>query len=263
MKLTYLAAISTGTVIALGLVMLLPVFTLNASSGSPSANSPMPVILSFSISHVMKNEENTTEWCKSLSEVFDKHAIKATIFVSGNVAEAAPECVSSFSSKIDIGSQTYSYVNLTDIGDYSRALKEVQEGKRSVDKIGKLNSGLFRAPYDSTDDNIYSLLRRAEIVADFSYSSQYNKYENEMFIKYDLSSYTWDEHRKYEDTSKFLQHLLSKNHPIAINFDNTTSILQIDDAISNLKADKHLKIRLVNASELVGINLTVREVEHT
>ena len=46
--------------------------------------------------------------------------------------------------------------------------------------------------------------------------------------------------------------------PIAIQFDNSMDIDQVDTFISKLKADYQNEIQFVNASDVVGLDLTVR-----
>ena len=178
--MTYAGAIATGIVVVLGIAIISPVYYQKRPISQPI------VMLSFSII----GDSNVPKWCNDLSSILEKHNLRAAVFITGKVAERNPACISSFSSNdIDIGSQTYNYVNLTSITDYSAALEEVRSGKEVLDKTGNLNSRLFKAPYGSTDQNIYSFLTRSGIVADFSYAQHYNKYENGKFIKYDLVTY--------------------------------------------------------------------------
>ena len=109
--------------------------------------------LLFSINKDM----NLPYFCDTIYAIMNKHNVKASIFISGNLAEKYPICVSLFSSNenIDIGSQTYSDVNLTSIPDYTKQFSEVKSGKSAIDYVGKVDSKLFRAPYGSTDGNIY------------------------------------------------------------------------------------------------------------
>ena len=238
MKIVQLGAISTGTVIILGIAMVVPAFIQPVH--------PLLVLLSFNI----VDDANIPQWCNELSSVLKKHNVKATVFVTGKVAEEYPECVSVFSSNIDIGSQTYDYVDLTTINDYTEQLKEIKSGKSAIDKAGKLDSRLFKAPYDATDENIYSLLSRSGILADFSYDNQYNKYYDNNFIKFDLTAYDGIYH-----TPDFFKNL-PVTKPALINFDNTTPVEQIDNFVTHLKS---VNIRFVSASELTGIDLTIHE----
>ncbi|MFY3741737.1 MAG: peptidoglycan/xylan/chitin deacetylase (PgdA/CDA1 family) [Candidatus Nitrosomirales archaeon] len=244
MKLVHLGAIATGIVIALGIVMVLPAFTR-----SPSYSPPLLVMLSFSVT----DDSNAPDWCKDLASIFTRYGIKATVFVTGKVADQYPECVRVFSNNIDIGSQTYDYVDLTKIPDYTAQFEEVRNGKQAVDYAGKLYSQVFKAPYGSTDGNTYSLLSRSDIVADFSYEQQYNKYYNGQFIKFDLTAYEGRNH-----SGGFFHGLSVTETPTLISFDNSTPTEQIDSFISELKSGN---VRFVNASELTGIDLTIREGE--
>lgn len=243
MKLAHLGAIATSTIIVIGLVMVIaPAYTHTLEH-----NRLPPVMLSFSI----VDARNALEWCTDLSSVLSKHDVKAMVFVTGQVADQHPECVSAFSSDIDIGSQTYSFANLTSL-EYTMALEEVKKGKSAVDAAGNLDSRLFKAPYGSTDENTYSLLSRSGIIADFSYELQYNKYEDGQFVKYGLVEYKGPAY-----SPESIRGLLEEGkNPAIINFDNSDSIEQIDGFISALISDK--EIRFVNASEITGLELAAR-----
>lgn len=236
MRIVLTGSIVTGLVITLGVLMILPTFL-------PSEN-PNIVLLSFNV----VDGNNASEWCKNLSNVFKKYDVKATVFITGAIAETNPNCITDFTKSIDIGSLTYNYVQLNEIPDYLDQLDEIKNGKKAVDSVGNIESRVFRAPYGSTDDNIYSLLTRSEIFADFSYADHYNKYYDGKFIKFDISSYNGD---------NFSPDILKQksNNPIVISFDNSTPINQIDRFISSVKSRSTL---FINTSDLVGFNLTIR-----
>lgn len=239
MKLAQLGGMSTGMVVILSIVLVVPAFT------QKPLNAYQQVMLSFSIA----DGANLPQWCSDLSSVLEKHQARAAVFVSGSVADAHPDCVSAFSGSpfIDIGSQTYSYANLTAI-DYGAALDEVWDGKVAVDEAGGIDSKMFRAPYGSTDENVYSLLYRSSILADFSYSGQYNKYDAGQFVKFNIASYDWpDVPEKFD---------VAAGVPAAINFDNHDSAADIEATIAKLLSDPQVK--LVNASDLTKTELTVR-----
>ncbi|MFB5630599.1 MAG: polysaccharide deacetylase family protein [Nitrosopumilaceae archaeon] len=205
-----------------------------------------PILLSFDI----VEDYNLPDWCIDLSKTLEKNNVKAAIFVTGKIAEKYPQCVQSFSDNIDIGSQTYNYVNLNSILDYTIQLEEVKLGKNVVDKIGNLDSKLFKAPYGNTDENIYSILSRSGILADFSYSNQYNKFSENQFLKYNITSYNGAFHN-----AGFFKNLKFDAEPIMINYNNETPVDEIDDLISKLKSDE---IRFVSASDLTETELTRR-----
>jgi len=242
MKLIYAATISTGLILVLGLAMVLPIYT-------HSPNRPreqLRVMLFFSVT----DPQNAAAWCSNLSAFLTEKNIKATVFISGLIADLYPESVRVFPAFVDIGSQTYSYVNLTSIPDYLTQLEEVRKGKEAVDGAGNLDSRLFRAPYGSTDENIYSLLNRSGIVADFSYNEQYNKYYNGQFIKFNLKTYNGTEH-----SAEFFLSIKQTDEPVAIMFDDSTSINEIKSLVTDLLG----KVRFANASEVTGLDLTIRE----
>ena len=260
MKLVHLGAISTGMVVVLGLAMVIPAFTQHQQEVDPR----VPIMLSFSISG-----NGGAGWCQDISSLLANHEIKATVFVTGKTAQSTPECVLSFSSSagsnIDVGSQTYSFADLTSV-EYTTALEEINSGKQAVDNAGNIDSKIFTAPYGATDENIYSLLSRSGILADFSYKSQYNKSEDGQFVKYDLKSLTGDSEGlqifslifQDDDRTPALTRV-----PVMINFDDSMSVEHIDKFISQLKSSYSDSIRFVNASELTGIDLTVRRGEES
>lgn len=238
MKLVNVGVISTGAVIILGIVMVVPAFF-------PPIQK-LPILLTFTID----DDNNLPTWCDQLSSILKKHDARAVVFVSGKLAQKYPQCITGFSNKVDIGSSTYDYSQLTSISDYSKQLDEIQKGKSAVDTAGKLNSKIFKAPYGSVDDNIYSLLIRSGILADFSYDNQYNKYYNGQFIKFDLISYDGN-----KVTSTFIDGLEPDKGIISINYDNSTPVEKIDEFISKLDLGK---IKFFNASDITGVDLTVR-----
>lgn len=241
MRLIWAAAISTALTILVGVLLVVPIFTrLNIRE------SRQRVLLCFSV----LDSSDVSEWCLNLSSILEKYNVKAAIFFVGKVAEQHPECVLAFNKNVDIGSQTYSYTDLTSIPDYALQLEEVKKGKKAVDDAGNLYSRLFRAPYGSTDENIYSLLSRSDIIADFSYKQQYNVYENGKFIKFEASVYNGSDY-----SADYFLKLPKKAQPIIIFFENSLSIVKIEEFVSELKVGD---IEFINASELVGFDVTLR-----
>jgi peptidoglycan/xylan/chitin deacetylase (PgdA/CDA1 family) len=233
----YKGIIVTGILILTGIAILLPVYF-------PKRVQPI-LMLSFNII----NNENLPQWCNGLYRILQKHEIKATIFITGKVVDTFPKCMSLFSSNsnIDIGSSTYNYTDLVNILDYSKALTEVQKGKHAVDNAAKINTSLFKAPYGSTDQNIYSLLTRSGIIADFSYTNQYNIYENGQFIRYDLKAYNGS------NTTGLVHNIISSkgNEPILINFDNSIATSHIDSFIDDIRSQIE-NIHFTNPSEIIS-----------
>jgi peptidoglycan/xylan/chitin deacetylase (PgdA/CDA1 family) len=240
LKLKYVATIITVLIIVIGLAMISPVYLRLGG-----VQTRRTVMLTFSV----LESDGAVEWCKNLSLTLNTYNLPATVFIVGKIAEQYPQTVLSFGSSVDIGSETYNNTNLTTISDYTLKLKEVQEGKAAVDNAGHLDSKAFRAPYGATDQDIYSLLSRSGILADFSYKSQYNVYQNGQFIKFDATTY---EGREYAP-----DYFLTGNttSPIIIDFDNNYSITSIESYLSRLKTGG---FDFVNASELVGMSLTIR-----
>lgn len=199
-------------------------------------------MLSFSVTE----QQNVDSWCKNLAELLEEENVPVAVFFSGKIAEKNPTVLGYFGDSVDIGSQTYSFVDLTTI-DFDQQLQEVKTGKQKVDKAGQLNSRLFKAPYGGTDENIYYLLSQSSIVADFSYYSQYNLYENGLFIKYDAIAYDGSTSVKLSDAPVTTLHI--------INFDTSDSVQQIHNIILALKESDLI---FVNASDIAGTDLTGR-----
>jgi peptidoglycan/xylan/chitin deacetylase (PgdA/CDA1 family) len=162
----------------------------------------------------------------------------------------------SSNDNLDIGSQTFNFRNLTSISDYQEALREVEQGKRAVDLAGGVDSRLFKAPYGSTDDNIFSYLSRSGILVDFSYDDHYNKYQDGLFVRFESKSYHGIDHQP-----EFFYNLDSIKAPVIIEFDSNTDVDIIDDFISELRAAKGYgyDIGFVNASDLSRLELTIRK----
>jgi hypothetical protein len=241
LKLKHVAITATALVIVAGLAMISPLFF------RPDNIEPkQKVMLSFIISE----SADIVQWCEDLSSLLNTYSIGATVFVVGRVAQQHPEVVLCFGDTVDVGSQTYSNIDLTSITDYSIKLQEVNEGKMAVDNAGDLYTRVFRAPFGATDQDIYSLLSRSAIVADFSYQNQYNVYQDGQFVRYDAITYM------AQDCSPgFLSTLASTTKPVIIFFDNSHSISDIDLLVSSLE---EANLEFVNASELTGLTLTIR-----
>jgi hypothetical protein len=232
---------ATAAVLVVGIVIALP----------PFVQPPrIHVLLSFNI----VSETNMPNWCNDLASMLNRNHLDAVVFFSGQIAEKYPECVSSFGDNVDIGSRTFSYRALPKIPDYSEQLKEVEQGKNAVDLAGHLDSKVFNAPYGETDDNIYSLLSRNRILADFSYGDHYNKYYQNQFIWFNITA--------YDASSPFINATYIQNaeratigNPIQISMDNTVPLSKINGIIGVLNDDK---VIFNNVSDLTGIQLSVR-----
>lgn len=220
--------------------MVIPIFFRNQNI----PQNPR-VMLSFEI----KNNKNITEWCTELSLLLNENNITATIFFPGKIVEQNPTILTIFEKGIDIGSQTYNYVNITSL-DFTAQLNEIKKGKQIIDQKGNLNSQIFKAPYGETDENIYYLLTQNNITADFSYQTQFNLYENGQFIKYEAIT--------SENTIASIKtslNILENHQLLIIPFENTNLIQDITEIILELKK---FDIQFVNASDLAGTDLTGR-----
>ncbi len=240
MRLAVAGALSTFFVIFIGFLLIIPLFT------QVPVDDRNQVMLSISV----EESEDVVNWCKNLSSMLESYNIGATIFFVGEVAANHPECVSYFGEKVDIGSQTFSNRNLTDISDYNVQLEEIENGKLAVDSAANLYSRVFRAPNGAVDQNIYSLLSRNDILADFSYDSQYNIYLGNQFVKFNAASYEGD-----SISASSVLTLEDGFQPVIVHFDNYCSLTLISDYISILQSGN---FAFVNASQLAGLNLTLR-----
>jgi peptidoglycan/xylan/chitin deacetylase (PgdA/CDA1 family) len=243
MKIVYLGTISTGIVLLLGMVMILPPFL--------QPEPKQEVLLSFSIA----KDEDLSQWCDNIASVLYENKVKAAVFITGEAAEKSPNCITSFPNDIDIGSQGFYYSPITEISAYSLQLDEIQKGKNTIEKIGNLESKLFKAPYGKTDENIYSLLSRSDILADFSYEGQFNKFHENQFIWFKIKSY--DTTNYSNSLTPVISNVESKGNqiPIVINFDDNNSVDEIKTVLVDLNSKE---FEFVNASDLVGYELTKR-----
>jgi peptidoglycan/xylan/chitin deacetylase (PgdA/CDA1 family) len=241
LKLRLAATISTLLVMVVGLAMISPLFFPHGE-----VKAKQIVMITFSV----QESDDVVEWTKDLSSILNDYKMPATVFVVGKLAEQHPEVVFYYGNDVDVGSQTYDNTNLTSIPDYSLKLEEVAKGKAAVDMAGHISSSIFRAPYGATDQDIYSLLSRSGIVADFSYKDQYNVYKNGQFVKFDAIVFDGHDH-----PPDFFIGQDVTSEPLIINFDNTYSTSEVESFLVRLKTGD---FEFVNASELVGINLTSR-----
>jgi len=239
-KLHQVAIITTALVIITGLAMVFPLFLRSVES----KETPV-VMLCFLV-----QEPSDYDWCEDLSILINSQNIKATVFITGKVADQYPYLISLFNDQVDIGSMTYGNTNLTAINDYSLKLEEVKRGKLAVDLAGSLFSRAFYAPFSTTDDDIYSILSRSDIIADFSYSNQFNVYVDGQFIKYSSKQYTLGDHR-----TDFIIDSARTGIPLILSANSTSPLSIVEKLIIDLK---EADIELINGSDLTGFPLTIR-----
>jgi peptidoglycan/xylan/chitin deacetylase (PgdA/CDA1 family) len=247
-------AIITALVIIMGVALLYPALRLDTRIGSNEQvmKGRNLILLTFNI----VNSSQLPSWCNDLSQFLRDNNIHSTIFVTGIVAKSYPDCTSDFSSYTDIGSMSYTNQNLTTIPDYLDQLSQIREGKSTIDAQGRLNSSLFRAPYGSVDDNIYSLLSRSGIIADFSYNDHYNLYTDGLSGK----TFYWFPIKMLNNLSSISNANTSENTPLMINYYNFEPIEEIINAINITSEYPH---QFVSASELTKMELTNRNLSST
>ena len=238
-KLT--GAIITAFVIVIGVVLLYPALHLDR------LNEKNMVLLTFNII----NSTNMPTWCDDMSKFLHENNIHSTIFITGIMADTYPNCVVSFSKDNDIGSMSHSYDAITSTSTHTDQLSNIREGKAAVDKQGKLNSTIFRAPRGIVDENIYSLLTQSHILADFSYNDHYNVYTDglsgKIFYRFPMTSLGNISDSKISGRDE--------NVPVMINFYNYDSVQKIQEFINSISKNPH---RFVTASELTRMELTIR-----
>src|SRR4030095_8363780 len=114
-------AIITALVIILGIALLYPALRLDLKFTSTDkiptdkiATDYQKVLLTFNI----VNSSYMPAWCYELSKFLQDNKVHSTVFLTGDIAERYPSCVSSFGSDIDIGSSSSTYNNITSIPGY-------------------------------------------------------------------------------------------------------------------------------------------------
>ena len=239
--MVFAAVFASALVIAVGFLLVSPLFFRGLNF-----DDKQQLMLSFSV----LEPDGCVAWCGDLSRILRAYDIGATVFFVGSVAEQYPECVSLFGDNVDIGSQAFSSSNLTAIADYNIQLEEVRRGKSAVDAAGDLYSRVFRAPNGATDQNIYSLLSRNDIFADFSYRNQYNVFIDGQFVRFDAVVFDG-----IAVSASSLLALEKTSQLVIVHFDDSCPVDAIAGFIGALKTGK---FDFVNASEATGLNLTVR-----
>jgi len=240
-------AIITALIIILGVALLFPALKIDTKFGSNTDTLTHSVLLTFNII----NSSNMPSWCYDLSSFLKNNNIHSTVFMTGIIADAYPDCVSRFSTDTDIGSMSYSQNSITSIPTYPAQLSTIKDGKRSVDLHGELNSTLFRAPFGQVDENIYSLLTRSHILADFSYIDHYNVYTDGLsgktFYRFPLAL--------LDKFSASKSSVADPKIPMMITFDNHDSLIEVKKFIN---ASSDFSHNFVSASELTNMDLTIR-----
>ncbi|HEX7031571.1 MAG TPA: polysaccharide deacetylase family protein [Nitrososphaera sp.] len=237
--------IAVVAVIAIGVLYALPPYL----KGIESWLMVPDVLLSLDIN----SDQNTLQWCQGIAELLNENQLKAVVFIPGKVAEQYPDCVRAFNDNVDIGSSTYSFAKLSSERDYLEMLEDVRRGKAAVDSVAGIDSRLFSAPYGYTDENIYSLLSRNGIVADFSGSDSYNKYNGTHFISYELKTLDLSKSSVDEIESQIAKKVSDQ---IRITADNSVSVGKVTSLIARILEKQ--EANFVNASDVTGMKLTVR-----
>jgi peptidoglycan/xylan/chitin deacetylase (PgdA/CDA1 family) len=226
-------AIITIIIVVIGVVLIYPALRLDSHVVQNQ------VLLTFNII----NSTNLPTWCNDLSRFLQDNNIHSTVFITGNMAETYPSCVTGFGKNSDVGSMTYSYDTITGL-NYTGQFSKIQQGKAAVDEQGKLNSTIFRAPQGAVDDKIYSILTRLHILGDFNYKDHYNIYTNgpsgKIFYRFPMTS--------LDNISDSKLPGRDPNIPLMVNIYNYDSIKKVQEFINSASKNPH---QFVTASELI------------
>jgi hypothetical protein len=227
----------TSAVILVGVLIVVPAFLEDRNKTQ--------ILLSFDLIE----EKELGKWCENLSNYSKEKSIPLTILIYGELAENYPNCITSFGRQVDVGSKTYSKMVLPSETDYLKQFDEVRKGKETIDKIGNLDSKIFKAPGMKTDENIYSLLSRNGIEFDLSYYDHYNKLVEEKFLRFDLVTSKWND----IDSIRFSK--LDKSIPVLIEFDSSVSVEKVKEIVDTLKKKN---VNFITPSDLMGKKLSIR-----
>ena len=233
--------IATVIFVAIGTILILPAYL----RGAESSQKVPRILLSFSIN----SDQNMPQWCQDIAVLVNNNHLKAVVFFSGKTAEKYPDCVRAFNDEVDIGSSTYSFARLSAERDYLDQLEDVRKGKATIDSVAGVNSKSFQAPFGHTDDNIYSLLSRNNITADFSSDKSYNAYNGTHFILYRLKTF---------DLGKFSVDAIESQIAnkafdyVRISTDSSVPVEKVTTLINAVKNEA----TFVNASEATETDLT-------
>jgi peptidoglycan/xylan/chitin deacetylase (PgdA/CDA1 family) len=120
-------------------------------------------------------KQNTYEGAENLDsilDVFKKHRVSATLFISGQVLEHYPDLVRKWAKNYEIGCHNYShqYLDELDLLERERQLKKFVEVYRTI--LEKSPKG-FRAPRNIMDNEQYSILKRYGFLYDSSVLPRY------------------------------------------------------------------------------------------
>jgi hypothetical protein len=239
--LKWAATIITIIVITVGIAITSPLFIRPNTTEAKQV-----VMLCFDVNQT----PHASEWCINLSRILDQNNLPATVFFSGKMAEQNPKNIFCFSENVDIGSKTDNCHDFSEINDYSLKLKQIQHAKTALEQAGNIEISTFRTHLEFEDPDIYSLLNRSGILADFSYIDHYNIYKNGYFIRYEAKVY---DAKNYG--AEFFLGISKSDTPLIICLDNTLPIVVVEAFLVELKKGDFM---FVNASGLAGFDLTVR-----
>jgi len=138
--------------------------------------------LSIDVERDNWGEQNTFQGAENLDnilDVFKKHKVSATLFISGQALERYPNLVKKWAQNYEIGCHNYShqYLDELDLLERERQLKKFVEVYRTI--LEKSPKG-FRAPRNIIDNEQFPILGRYGFLYDSSVVPRhiiFHKYE--------------------------------------------------------------------------------------
>ncbi len=106
-----------------------------------------------------------------LLDLFDKHKIRATFFVLGEIVEKFPKLIKKIAKKHEIASHGYTHVRLNKLND-KELWFQVSKSKKVIENLGIKCRG-FRAPYFLTDDRLFKMLEKVGYEYDSSLTNSF------------------------------------------------------------------------------------------
>jgi len=125
---------------------------------------------------IEKKEENASfkgiEKMDRMIDVFKKHNVNATLFVTGEVLEKYSNLIIKWSKDFEIGCHNY-YHNTLDILNLKQREKQIKDFTELYQRTLKDMPKGFRAPRNVVDDNQFPILKKYKFLYDASVFPRY------------------------------------------------------------------------------------------
>jgi peptidoglycan/xylan/chitin deacetylase (PgdA/CDA1 family) len=109
-----------------------------------------PLALSF--------DDGPSRWTPEILELLACHAVHATFFLIGSLADRSPELVRRIRHEgHEIGNHTWSHPSLARDCDDDRIREELTRAGDCLERITGVRPTLFRAPHHDHDERVYAL----------------------------------------------------------------------------------------------------------